>query len=155
FVLGVIAWAVIRFFGVRLWVAVVIALFGFWLSHTPSRISRRKLRLHRPVVPSPRTWASVPARSPPWTSSESCSPRSWRRSPSRPFPWPSPPWFCARSSTVHTSTDQPPGRQQAAKHSAVDLGGLRENPITAVRWQKPPTYAKTPASAFPLVTGSL
>ncbi|MDT0571864.1 hypothetical protein RM704_31150 [Streptomyces sp. DSM 3412] len=34
FVLGVIAWAAIRFLGVRLWVAVVIALFGFWLSHT-------------------------------------------------------------------------------------------------------------------------
>ena len=34
FVLGVIAWAAIRFLGVRVWVAVVIALFGFWLSHT-------------------------------------------------------------------------------------------------------------------------
>ncbi|MFM9594753.1 MULTISPECIES: hypothetical protein [unclassified Streptomyces] len=34
FVLGVIAWAAIKFLGVRLWVAVVIALFGFWLSHT-------------------------------------------------------------------------------------------------------------------------
>jgi hypothetical protein len=34
FVLGVIAWAAIRFLGVRTWVAVVIALFGFWLSHT-------------------------------------------------------------------------------------------------------------------------
>lgn len=33
-VLGVIAWAAIKFLGVRLWVAVVIALFGFWLSHT-------------------------------------------------------------------------------------------------------------------------
>lgn len=33
FVLGVIAWAAIKF-GVRIWVAVVIALFGFWLSHT-------------------------------------------------------------------------------------------------------------------------
>ena len=33
-VLGVIAWAAIKFMGVRLWVAVVIALFGFWLSHT-------------------------------------------------------------------------------------------------------------------------
>ncbi|MEH0525885.1 hypothetical protein QBA75_00585 [Streptomyces stelliscabiei] len=34
FVLGVIAWAAIKFLGVRLWVAAVIALFGFWLSHT-------------------------------------------------------------------------------------------------------------------------
>jgi hypothetical protein len=34
FVLGVIAWAAIKFLGVRMWVAVVIALFGFWLSHT-------------------------------------------------------------------------------------------------------------------------
>ncbi|GAA2530995.1 hypothetical protein GCM10010423_28090 [Streptomyces levis] len=34
FVLGVIAWAAIKFLGVRLWVAVVIALFGFWLSRT-------------------------------------------------------------------------------------------------------------------------
>ncbi|WP_122621093.1 hypothetical protein [Streptomyces sp. Tu 4128] len=34
FVLGVIAWAAIKFLGVRLWVAVVIALFGFSLSHT-------------------------------------------------------------------------------------------------------------------------
>ncbi|MFB6638070.1 hypothetical protein ACFCYF_12485 [Streptomyces chartreusis] len=34
FVLGVIAWAAIKFLGVRLWVAVVIALFGFRLSHT-------------------------------------------------------------------------------------------------------------------------
>ncbi|MET7766981.1 hypothetical protein ABZS71_35265 [Streptomyces sp. NPDC005393] len=34
FVLGVIAWAAIKFMGVRLWVAVVIALFGFWLAHT-------------------------------------------------------------------------------------------------------------------------
>jgi hypothetical protein len=34
FVLGVIAWAAIKFLGIRLWVAVVIALFGFWLSHT-------------------------------------------------------------------------------------------------------------------------
>ncbi|MFJ8350944.1 hypothetical protein ACIQ9J_32220 [Streptomyces sp. NPDC094153] len=34
FVLGVIAWAAIKFLGVRLWVAVVIALFGFLLSHT-------------------------------------------------------------------------------------------------------------------------
>ncbi|MFF9715785.1 hypothetical protein ACF1DW_09330 [Streptomyces sp. NPDC014603] len=34
FVLGLIAWAAIKFLGIRLWVAVVIALFGFWLSHT-------------------------------------------------------------------------------------------------------------------------
>ncbi|WP_405766581.1 hypothetical protein OHU34_13930 [Streptomyces sp. NBC_00080] len=34
FVLGVIAWAAIKFLGVRMWVAIVIALFGFWLSHT-------------------------------------------------------------------------------------------------------------------------
>ncbi|MFI5688800.1 hypothetical protein [Streptomyces sp. NPDC051636] len=34
FVLCVIAWAAIKFLGIRLWVAVVIALFGFWLSHT-------------------------------------------------------------------------------------------------------------------------
>lgn len=34
FVLGVLAWAAIKFLGIRLWVAVVIALFGFWLSHT-------------------------------------------------------------------------------------------------------------------------
>ncbi|MFD9491857.1 hypothetical protein ACFWA1_10350 [Streptomyces sp. NPDC060005] len=34
FVLGVIAWAVIKFLGVRMWVAVVIALFGFLLSQT-------------------------------------------------------------------------------------------------------------------------
>ncbi|MER6060646.1 hypothetical protein ABT167_05440 [Streptomyces sp. NPDC001792] len=34
FVLGVIAWAAIKFLGVRLWVAVAIALFGFWLSPT-------------------------------------------------------------------------------------------------------------------------
>ncbi|MFI5824120.1 hypothetical protein ACIA8I_34300 [Streptomyces rishiriensis] len=34
FVLGVIAWAAIKFLGVRMWVAVVIALFGFWLSNT-------------------------------------------------------------------------------------------------------------------------
>ncbi|MGX1548399.1 hypothetical protein [Streptomyces adustus] len=34
FVLGVIAVLAIRFLGVRVWVVVVIALFGFWLSHT-------------------------------------------------------------------------------------------------------------------------
>lgn len=34
FVLGVIAWAAIKFLGIRLWVAVVIALFGFYLADT-------------------------------------------------------------------------------------------------------------------------
>ncbi|MFD9717600.1 hypothetical protein [Streptomyces sp. NPDC059076] len=34
FVLGTIAWVAIKFLGVRLWVAAVIALFGFWLSQT-------------------------------------------------------------------------------------------------------------------------
>ncbi|WAZ23029.1 hypothetical protein STRCI_004343 [Streptomyces cinnabarinus] len=34
FVLGVVTWTAIKFLGVRLWVAVVIALFGFWLSDT-------------------------------------------------------------------------------------------------------------------------
>ncbi|ATL83953.1 hypothetical protein DNK48_24560 [Streptomyces malaysiensis subsp. malaysiensis] len=33
-VLGAVAWVAIKFMGVRLWVAVVIALFGFWLAHT-------------------------------------------------------------------------------------------------------------------------
>jgi len=33
-ILGIIAWAAIKFLGVRLWVAVVIALFGFYLAHT-------------------------------------------------------------------------------------------------------------------------
>lgn len=33
-VLGVIAWAAIKFLGIRLWVAVVIALFGFYLADT-------------------------------------------------------------------------------------------------------------------------
>lgn len=33
-VLGVITWAVVKFLGVRMWVVVVIALFGFWLAHT-------------------------------------------------------------------------------------------------------------------------
>ncbi|MDX2709065.1 hypothetical protein PV350_40395 [Streptomyces sp. PA03-6a] len=33
-VLGVIAWAAIKFLGVRMWVAVVIALFGFYLADT-------------------------------------------------------------------------------------------------------------------------
>ncbi|MCQ4083154.1 hypothetical protein NGB36_21730 [Streptomyces sp. RB6PN25] len=34
FVLGVVAWAAIKFLGIRLWVAAVIALFGFYLAHT-------------------------------------------------------------------------------------------------------------------------
>lgn len=34
FVLGVIAWAAIKFLGVRLWLVVVIALFGFYLADT-------------------------------------------------------------------------------------------------------------------------
>jgi hypothetical protein len=33
-VLGIIAWAAIKFLRIRLWVAVVIALFGFYLAHT-------------------------------------------------------------------------------------------------------------------------
>ncbi|WP_431965681.1 hypothetical protein [Actinacidiphila sp. bgisy160] len=33
-VLGVVAWAAIKFLGVRMWVAVVIALFGFYLADT-------------------------------------------------------------------------------------------------------------------------
>ncbi|KOT41224.1 hypothetical protein ADK47_37260 [Streptomyces rimosus subsp. rimosus] len=33
-VLGVIAWAAVKFLGVRIWVVVVIALFGFYLSQT-------------------------------------------------------------------------------------------------------------------------
>ncbi|MCX2971809.1 MULTISPECIES: hypothetical protein [Streptomyces] len=33
-VLGVIAWAGVKFLGVRMWVVVVIALFGFYLSQT-------------------------------------------------------------------------------------------------------------------------
>ncbi|QKV93610.1 hypothetical protein ABVG11_20830 [Streptomyces sp. HD1123-B1] len=34
FILGAIAWFAIKFLGVRVWIAVVIALFGFWLAHT-------------------------------------------------------------------------------------------------------------------------
>ncbi|MEU5108776.1 hypothetical protein AB0H07_42110 [Streptomyces sp. NPDC021354] len=34
FVLGGLTWFAIKFLGVRVWVVVVIALFGFWLSHT-------------------------------------------------------------------------------------------------------------------------
>ncbi|MEU1498503.1 hypothetical protein [Streptomyces sp. NPDC005732] len=33
-VLGLIAWAAIKFLGVRVWIVVVIALFGFLLSRT-------------------------------------------------------------------------------------------------------------------------
>ncbi|MFF5156294.1 hypothetical protein ACFY3N_08580 [Streptomyces sp. NPDC000348] len=33
-VLGLIAWGAVRFFGVRVWIVVVIALFGFLLSRT-------------------------------------------------------------------------------------------------------------------------
>ncbi|MEW2287066.1 hypothetical protein [Streptomyces sp. NPDC047841] len=33
-VLGLIAWGAIKFLGVRLWIVVVIALFGFLLSRT-------------------------------------------------------------------------------------------------------------------------
>ncbi|MEU6990577.1 hypothetical protein [Streptomyces sp. NPDC046465] len=34
FVLGCFAWGAVKFLGVRTWIVVVIALFGFWLSHT-------------------------------------------------------------------------------------------------------------------------
>ncbi|MFF4752522.1 hypothetical protein ACWD5R_36505 [Streptomyces sp. NPDC002514] len=34
FVLGLFAWGAVKFLGVRVWVVVLIALFGFWLSHT-------------------------------------------------------------------------------------------------------------------------
>ncbi|MEU6143405.1 hypothetical protein ABZ848_23970 [Streptomyces sp. NPDC047081] len=34
FVLGLFAWGAVKFLGVRTWVVVLIALFGFWLSHT-------------------------------------------------------------------------------------------------------------------------
>ncbi|WP_326787714.1 hypothetical protein [Streptomyces sp. NBC_00151] len=34
FVLGLIAWGAIKFLGVRTWLVVVIALFGFLLSRT-------------------------------------------------------------------------------------------------------------------------
>jgi hypothetical protein len=33
-VLGLIAWVAIKFLGIRLWIAAVIALFGFYLAHT-------------------------------------------------------------------------------------------------------------------------
>ncbi|MCI3274553.1 hypothetical protein [Streptomyces cylindrosporus] len=34
FVLGLFAWGAVKFLGVRTWVVVLIAVFGFWLSHT-------------------------------------------------------------------------------------------------------------------------
>ncbi|MFC8517479.1 hypothetical protein [Streptomyces sp. NPDC057257] len=34
FVLGLFAWGAVKFLGVRTWVVILIALFGFWLSHT-------------------------------------------------------------------------------------------------------------------------
>ncbi|MER5380123.1 hypothetical protein ABT040_07555 [Streptomyces sp. NPDC002688] len=34
FVLGLIAWGAIKFLGVRTWIVIVIALFGFLLSRT-------------------------------------------------------------------------------------------------------------------------
>ncbi|MFJ6605684.1 hypothetical protein [Streptomyces lydicus] len=33
-VLGVIAWGAVKFLGVRIWIVVVIALFGFYLADT-------------------------------------------------------------------------------------------------------------------------
>ncbi|GAA2816870.1 hypothetical protein GCM10010441_46760 [Kitasatospora paracochleata] len=33
-VLGIATWAAIKFLGIRLWVAVVIGLFGFYVAHT-------------------------------------------------------------------------------------------------------------------------
>lgn len=33
-VLGLFAWGAVKFLGVRAWIVVLIALFGFWLSHT-------------------------------------------------------------------------------------------------------------------------
>ncbi|WP_329128639.1 hypothetical protein OG727_26865 [Streptomyces caniferus] len=33
-VLGLIAWGVVKFLGVRIWIVVVIALFGFYLAGT-------------------------------------------------------------------------------------------------------------------------
>ncbi|WP_406727050.1 hypothetical protein WJ438_23870 [Streptomyces sp. GD-15H] len=32
--LGFFAWGAVKFFGVRTWIVVLIALFGFWLSDT-------------------------------------------------------------------------------------------------------------------------
>ncbi|MGW2234594.1 hypothetical protein [Streptomyces sp. NPDC001759] len=34
FVLGFFACGAVKFLGVRTWIVVLIALFGFWLSHT-------------------------------------------------------------------------------------------------------------------------
>ncbi|WP_416970458.1 hypothetical protein [Streptomyces sp. 4F14] len=33
-VLGFFAWGAVKFLGVRVWIVVLIALFGFWLSRT-------------------------------------------------------------------------------------------------------------------------
>ncbi|MFJ5153335.1 hypothetical protein ACIQCF_17445 [Streptomyces sp. NPDC088353] len=33
-VLGFFVWGAIKFLGVRPWIVILIALFGFWLSHT-------------------------------------------------------------------------------------------------------------------------
>ncbi|MFF8780959.1 hypothetical protein ACF07W_27110 [Streptomyces sp. NPDC015140] len=33
-VLGFFAWAAIKYLGVRIWIVVLITLFGFWLSRT-------------------------------------------------------------------------------------------------------------------------
>ncbi|MGW6521521.1 hypothetical protein [Streptomyces sp. NPDC054962] len=33
-VLGFFAWAAVKYLGVRIWIVVLITLFGFWLSHT-------------------------------------------------------------------------------------------------------------------------
>lgn len=33
-VLGLIAWAVVKFLGIRLWIVAVITLFGFYLADT-------------------------------------------------------------------------------------------------------------------------
>ncbi|MFE9031553.1 hypothetical protein ACFYOA_35750 [Streptomyces iakyrus] len=33
-ILGFFAWGAVRFLGVRVWIVVLIALFGFWLSRT-------------------------------------------------------------------------------------------------------------------------
>ncbi|MGN9814826.1 MULTISPECIES: hypothetical protein [Streptomyces] len=33
-VLGFFAWGAVKFLGVRIWIVVLIALFGFWLSDT-------------------------------------------------------------------------------------------------------------------------
>ncbi len=43
-VLGFFDWGAVRFLGVRVWIVVLIALFGFWLpapsSHPPSSPAR-------------------------------------------------------------------------------------------------------------------